>query len=201
MKTRVRFSTYVLPAICMVVLTPLASAGCGDLSKMQGPFQLDESQTAAATGGSGSFNALFTSATPVGMWNVKFLAEGNSSRNPPIPDNAVVDFGYVQFHYDGTEIMNSGAHAPATQNFCLGVWVRTGVLTYEVNHFALSYDATSGALTTKVNIREQITLNPNGNQYSGTFTINVYDANSGAQVDHIVGNVSATRVTIDQTQP
>jgi hypothetical protein len=208
MKTKIRFCTYVLPAIfCMAALAPLASAGCGDASKLQPPFQIDDQQAATLTahavtpsGGPG-FNSPFITATPVGMWNVKFLAAGNATRNPPIPDNVPVDFGYVQWHSDGTEIMNSGEHQPATQNFCLGVWVRTGLFTYEVNHFALSYDATSGNLAAKVNIREQITLGPSGNEYSGTFTINIFDASSGQQVDHIAGNIYATRVTVDQTQP
>src|SRR5580704_2977875 len=32
-----------------------------------------------------------------------------------------LQFGYAQFHSDGTEFYNSGGFAPATQNYCLGV--------------------------------------------------------------------------------
>ncbi len=90
---------------------------------------------------------------------------------------------------------------PATQNFCLGVWAQTGLFTFEVNHFALSYDATSGVLTNKVNIREQITLSPSGSAFSGTFTITIYNAAGTQQVDRLVGTVTATRVTVDQVAP
>lgn len=202
MKTKMRFCMYAVPAIFgAMAIAPLASAGCGDFSSLQLQSAAAVQQTTltahavAASSGNG-FNS-FATATPVGMWSVKFLAEGNATRNPPISDNSLIDFGYVQWHSDGTEIMNSGIHAPATQNFCLGVWVRTGFFTYELNHFALSYDATTGNLAAKVNIREQITLDPSGNEYSGTFTINAYDPSTDAQVDHIVGNVSGTRVTVD----
>ncbi len=135
------------------------------------------------------------------MWNIQFISQGNGGHTPSIPDGALIDFGYNLLHSDGTEMLNSGAHAPATQNFCMGVWARTGMFTYEVNHFALSYNSSTGALANKVNIREQITLSPSGNEFSGTFTINVYDVTGTQQVDHLVGTIAATRVTVDQTLP
>lgn len=211
MKLNIRFTTHILQALAVgTALASTASAGCGDLSSVQPPFQFVQPQAmalalhAAASVGSPSSmstNAMVNTASPIGMWNIQFLSLGNTGHNPPIPDGAVIDFGYTQWHSDGTEIMNSGAHAPATENFCLGVWVRTGMFTYELNHFALSYDATTGSLAGKVNIREQITLDPSGNQYSGTFTLNVYDPTGAQQVDHVAGTVTATRVTVDQTTP
>ena len=101
--------------------------------------------TAAATGG-----AEFNTATIVGLWSIQFISQGNTAHNPPIPDGAQIDFGYTQWHSDGTELMNSGGHAPATGNFCMGTWVRSGFFTYVLNHFALSYDASNGDLTGKV---------------------------------------------------
>lgn len=183
-----------------------AFAGCGDLASLQPPFQFVQSasvapQTRTQTASSGFENPLTTVANPIGMWNIQFISQGNGSHTPPIPDGALVDFGYNLWHSDGTEMLNSGAHAPATQNFCMGVWVRTGMFTYQVNHFALSYNSSTGALANKVNIREQITLDPSGNELSGTFTINIFDSTGTQQVDHIVGNITATRVTVDQTQP
>jgi hypothetical protein len=184
-----------------------ALAGCGDLNGLQQPFQFPQSQSAASNANAEArvraaySNPLTTVADPIGMWNIQFISQGNGNHNPPIPDGALVDFGYNLFHSDGTEMLNSGAHMPATQNFCMGVWVRTGMFTYTVNHFALSYDATTGALANKVNIREQITLDPSGNEISGTFTITIYDAAGTQQVDQIGGTIAATRVTIDQTLP
>jgi hypothetical protein len=210
MKLNNGFTTRVLQALAVgAVLASTASAGCGDVSGLQPPFTFVETQTAAlasrvaasANLASMSNNAMNITASPIGMWNIQFVSLGNGSHNPPIPDGASVDFGYAQWHTDGTEIMNSGAHAPSTQNFCLGVWARTGMFTYEVNHFALSYDATSGALANKVNIREQITLDPSGNEFSGTFTIAIFNAAGTQQVDKVVGTIAATRVTVDQATP
>jgi hypothetical protein len=97
--------------------------------------------------------------------------------------------------------LSAASPVPATQNFCMGVWLRTGMFTYEVNHFALNYDATTGTLAAKINIRQQITLDPSGNQLSGTFTIDVYNPAGTQQEDHVAGTVAATRVTVDQTTP
>jgi len=187
----------------LMLFAPRARAGCGDLTTLQGPFVFAQEtpngfllsraaveQKSAARGPAG--------ASIVGMWNIQLVSEGNTAHNPSIPDGAILDFGYNQIHSDGTEILNSGGHAPATGNFCLGVWGQTGFLTYEVNHFALSYYATSGALASIVNLREQITLSPSGDSYTGTFTLDVYDP-KGNHVDHVVGNVTAQRVTVDTT--
>jgi hypothetical protein len=185
----------------VMLLAPMATAGCGDLTTLQGPFvfaqdmpngillsRTAEAEKSEARGPAG--------ASIVGMWSFEFVSKGNTARNPSIPDGALIDFGYSQVHSDGTEIINSGGHAPATENFCLGVWGQTGFSTYEVNHFPLSYNATTGALANLINIREQITLSPSGHSFTGTFTLNVYDT-KGNQVDHLVGNVTATRVTVD----
>jgi hypothetical protein len=53
----------------------------------------------------------------VGFWKVTFTAEGNTE-GPP--DDTPIDSGYVQWHSDGTEIMNSG-RPPQNGNICLGV--------------------------------------------------------------------------------
>jgi hypothetical protein len=140
-------------------------------------------------------------ASIVGMWEVTFVSENNTAHTPPIPDGAVIDFGYSQWHIDGTEFLNSGGRAPATQNYCLGVWQPTGLATYQLNHFALSYDAGSGALNGKVNIRENVTLDRGGNTYAGTFTIDVYDPTGTTHLDHIGGRVTGTRVTVNTTLP
>lgn len=62
----------------------------------------------------------------VGFWKASFVSEGSTG----IPDGTVVDSPFVQWHSDGTEIMNS-TRAPVTQSFCLGVWHKTGKLTYD----------------------------------------------------------------------
>jgi hypothetical protein len=206
MKLNAQLTTRILQALAVgTALASTAFAGCGDLS---GPFTFApalavpavRSLAVVSPAAMGAANPM-SAASPVGMWNIQFISSGNGSHTPPIPDGALIDFGYTQWHSDGSEMLNSGAHAPATQNFCMGVWLRTGMFTYEVNHFALNYDATSGTLTGKINIREQVTLDPSGNQLSGTFTIDVYNPAGTQQVDHVGGTIAATRVTVDQTTP
>jgi hypothetical protein len=217
MKLQHRFAAYAVPLLAAAI-APSAMAGCGDVRNLQTAIvfaqpaanaqaitqRASEAARAAAASGAmsgASMSNASSAASIVGFWKIQLLSQGNTSRNPPIPDGAVVDFGYTQWHSDGTEIFNSGARAPATENFCLGVWARSGFLTYELNHFALSYDATSGVLNGKVNIQEQVTLDPSGELFTGTFTINIYDPTTGQQVDHIVGTVSASRVSVDDTTP
>jgi hypothetical protein len=210
MKLNARFATHVLPVLALgAILASTARAGCGDVSGLQPPFQLAQPlaaplavrAAASIRPASMSSNSMFNTASPVGMWNIQFISQGNGGHTPPIPDGALIDFGYAQWHSDGTELMNSGGHAANTGNFCMGVWVRSGMFTYEVNHFALSYDGTSGALVNEINIREQITLDPSGNELSGTFTIDIYNATATQLVDHLAGTIAATRVTVDQTTP
>jgi hypothetical protein len=69
-----------------------------------------------------------------------------------------------------------------------------------LNHFALSYDATTGLLNGKANIAETITLSPGGTKYSGTFTITEFDTN-GNEVDSVTGQIAADRITVDTTTP
>jgi len=130
-------------------------------------------------------------AAIVGMWKVQFVSEGTNG----IPDGTMIDSAYAQWHTDGTEIMNSG-RPPITSSFCLGVWKKTGESTYKLNHFALSWDPTGTVFVGPANIRENVTLNAQGNSFSGTFTIDQFDTN-GNTLAHIVGKITAQRVTPD----
>lgn len=86
-----------------------------------------------------------------------------------------------------------------TQNYCMGVWTSTGINTYQLNHFAVTYDST-GAYNGKANITENITLSTGGTRYSGAFTITQFNKN-GVQVDPAFGQLTATRITVDTTTP
>jgi hypothetical protein len=187
--------------IFAAMFVPSASAGCGDESNLQGPFVFPQAG-AQLRSSALSANAVRSSARSssrasiVGLWNVQFLSQGNTTHTPPIPDGALIDWGFNQWHSDGTELLNSGGHAANTGNFCMGVWGQTGFLTFELNHYALSYDATTGALVNIVNLREQDTLSPSGDSYSGTFTLDIYGP-KGNHVDHVGGTIIGTRVTVD----
>ena len=152
---------------------------------------LAREQSNAATGKSPSV---------VGMWSFQFISMGNTARNPSIADGTQLNFGYTQFHSDQTEILNAGARSPAQENFCLGVWQQTGNFTYQVNHFALNYDAATGTLLGRIIVIETITVSPGGTALSGTFVETVYDT-KGNQTDHLTGQVTAQRITVDTTTP
>jgi hypothetical protein len=192
-------------AISATLLAPFASAGCAIPTDLQGPVeyrQLHVNSAPAPENAQSTLKAVrvLGPASIVGMWKLELVSKGNTTHNPPIPDGALLDFGYSQWHVDGTEILNSGGRAPATENFCLGVWQKTGRTTYLLNHFALSYDAATGRLNGKSLIREDVTLSPGGTMYAGTFTIDVFDP-TGSHVDHVEGEVNAERVTVDTTAP
>jgi hypothetical protein len=128
----------------------------------------------------------------VGFWHVKFVSKG-SGNTPDVPNNTEVDAGYSQWHSDGTEIMNSGGHSPVTSAFCLGVWSQIGPRTYKLNHIAIAWDATGSALVGPVSLLEEVTLAPDGNTFSGSFTTNAY-TEAGNRLAHIQGEVTGTRV-------
>jgi hypothetical protein len=134
------------------------------------------------------------SAGIVGLWKFAFTAKGNSPPGPP--DGAPIDAGYVTWHADGTELMNSGRE-PRTGSFCMGVWKQVGESTYRLNHFALSWDSTGTVLVGPANIRETVTLDKDQDHYSGTFSIKQYAQDAKTVLGHVVGTVDATRIIVN----
>jgi hypothetical protein len=78
----------------------------------------------------------------------------------------------------------------------MGVWEQTGPFSYKLNHFALSYDP-SGTLNAKVNIKEDVTVDGKGNDFGGAFTIDVFDPNTNAPLQHVAGRIVGHRVTVN----
>jgi hypothetical protein len=118
----------------------------------------------------------------VGFWNVTITSDGQ-----------VIDSAYVQWHSDGTEIMNS-SRDPRSGNFCMGVWKKVGN-SYVLNHFAKSWDS-DGNLIGPAHVRQRVRVDQGGQSYSGVFTLDQYDT-SGNLLIHLAGEVSATRITVD----
>jgi len=174
-------------------LIPAANAGCGDVNWIQNqqwmafrsirPFSTMSTRAKEPDAPAG--------ADIVGMWRFQFVAKDNAG----IPDGTVIDTGLAQWHSDGTEFTNSGARKPATQNFCLGVWKKTGPSTYKLNHLALSYDD-AGNPNGTANIHEDVTVDDSGDTFTGTFAIDVFDP-AGNQVAKVTGVVMAQRFTVD----
>ena len=129
----------------------------------------------------------------VGFWNIVVSSKGN----PGIPDGTVLDRGLQQWHDDGTEMLNSSAQHPATQNYCLGTWVKTGAYTYKLNHFAYSYNADQ-SVAGLVRIRETVKVSRDGAAMTGTQTVDIYD-NLRNHLTTIQGTLVGARIDQDTT--
>ncbi len=199
MKTTLRKLSVAVGVILMgTILTVRASAECGSTARPRALQPQSWQGNELFQQGSWLLVSDHDDDPIVGMWQVKFTAEGNTGSGAP-PDGTPIDNAFVQWHSDGTEIMNSGRPAQ-DGNFCLGIWKRTGKSSYKLNHFALGNDTENapsgiGNPGGPTQIRESIVLSRDGNRYTGSFTLDAYDT-SGHNVAHIVGQVSATRVTV-----
>lgn len=130
----------------------------------------------------------------VGMWAVQFIDGGTGAQT---------DFGFTQWHADGTEFMNSAGHNPALQNYCIGVWAQTGPFSYHLTHYAEAYNPAgegtpNGTLAVTLRITEDVTVDGRASSYSGHFSIDVVDSQTLAPVagGHVQdGTVKGRRVT------
>ena len=175
-------SGMVIAGLAMVIIAamlgPIASAGCGKLDKPRTGASLWQEHSEKQD-----------DDPIVGFWRVKLVSKDNSG----IPDGAVLDAGFSQWHSDGTEILNS-SRPPETQSFCLGVWKKVEPFHYKLNHFAISW--ANGNLLGPANIREDVVLSHDRNSFTGTFTIDQYDQ-AGNILVHLVGQIEAKRITVD----
>lgn len=151
----------------------------------------DDALTHAADWQDGEANGLFHLAqvdagnihSIVGMWSFKMVAGGQT-----------VDFGYQQWHSDGTELLTSASRAPATGDFCMGAWRQVAPSRFHLNHYPLVVD-NNGVLQARVVLKEDVTVDPSGMNFSGTFTQDVYDASGTNKIaPTVTGEVTAQRV-------
>lgn len=128
-------------------------------------------------------------ASIVGMWHAVFTDSSGSN----------FDDSVVQWHADGTEIMNS--ERPAQDgNFCMGVWTRTGERKYVLNHLPWKGNDPSGAPQDGAQLIELITLSPDGNSYTGSYTFVPYAAD-GTPGPTFTGTITAKRITVNTKFP
>lgn len=187
------FRTGSLTTTAVLVCTVLATGAKADCGLSGGRYSPGAHLTAAwPETRSGSAELSSRSATDrdapgnasiVGLWKTTFISGGQ-----------VVDQGFDQWNSDGTEILND-TPPPATGNVCLGVWVKSGENSVKLKHPSWTFDA-NGNLTGTAIIREQVSVDPKGNTYKGTFTVDVFDL-AGNPVFHLAGTLKGERITVD----
>lgn len=172
-------------AVIAVTLTSVASAQCANISLDQLKSGMFHKQSFEGMGlGRPQLQTVDANLDPiVGFWKVSFDV-GDTN----------IDSSFVQWHSDGTEIMNS-KRPPATGSFCMGVWKKVAPFKYALNHYAISWND-DGTLLGITNFRESITLAKDGNHYAGSFTITQYDA-LGNELGGPTGDITAYRIKID----
>jgi hypothetical protein len=133
--------------------------------------------------------------TIVGLWHFTYTAKGDEALG--IPDGAIVDGGNTTWFADGNEATYSGMRAPDTGAECMGVWKKTGERAYKLNHIGLSWDPVNNVFAGPAFIKQYVSLEPNGDKYTGTFTITQL-APDGKTVEVVIkGLIKAYRVTVD----
>jgi len=117
------------------------------------------------------------------------------ARHSSIVGTWLVSYGpggeaYIQWHSDGTEWENIN-HPVLTGNICMGSWEVIGPHRVARNHFGWLF--TGGLLSGWFNETETDELSEDGNSYSGTNELKLYDL-SGNLIADIPGTASATRI-------
>jgi hypothetical protein len=164
-----------------------AQCGLSAISKPSAAWPENDSQPAVAASEAPAESALASpkdsTAPIIGLWRVTFVSGGQ-----------VVDQGFDQWNFGGTEILND-TPPPATGNVCLGVWVQTGPRTFKLKHPSWTFD-NSGNLNGTAIIREQVTVDGGGDNFSGPFTIDIYDLSNNLLL-HLSGQITGKRITVD----
>jgi hypothetical protein len=149
-----------------------------------------EARAATANANLPNFNAPGAHGSIVGFWKFAFTA----------PDGVTgIDWGFQQWHSDGTELTNSGGQLPATGNFCTGVWQQFGRGAYQLNHWAIAWNlpGTDPAdLAGLVNIRELVSVDGSGDSMTGSVSLDLYALDGTTLLAHLgEGTVSGERIT------
>jgi hypothetical protein len=153
-------------------------------------------------------------AAIVGFWTFEWRARADAALpndNPGIPDGALLDFGLVQWHEDGTEITNSGGRTPAVGDVCMGAWKQVDRSTFILRHLALGYGPPPGPVMGYQGVavlEMRVKVDSGGHTYHGNFTLTQYMSKfdptvPGSEFDEstveftLSGTVKATRVAAD----
>jgi len=156
------------------VAAPAAKASAAHSAMALAMAQAGASHTANNHGGP---------QTIVGLWQVTFSVEGQ-----------VVDQSFDAWNLGGTEILTDDTN-PIEDNVCIGTWVQTGRRTYKLKHPSYYFDDSGNLLGTAI-LRDAVTLSRDGQSYSGTELVDIYDT-AGNFLGEISSDLAATRISVD----
>ena len=112
----------------------------------------------------------------VGQWQVLMTAF------PGTNNEFIFDFGFQQFHSDGTELMISGGVPPTIGNVCIGAWERSAGGEIRLRHMTWNWagnevlgDLPTGYYLLEVTLR----TNSQGTAYTGTWRAASFDLGTG----------------------
>jgi hypothetical protein len=197
LRPRTRCATVALAILGLWAAFPTpASAGCNGeapsnlVNRISGaqPFLLRGWAQPTAVAADTEKDKDADDASIVGLWHILLLN----------PDGTAFDEGYDAWHSDGTEILNdNGQPQPANGagTVCLGIYKKTGPGTYKLKHPSWSIDA-NGVLAGVIVILEEVTLDADGNAFSGTYEWKSYDLKGNLTFEQ-TGDLKADRITPD----
>jgi hypothetical protein len=165
------------------LLTSTAWAGCGRAMSTSFSVLLPDEKVAAREALASSDNPGDGPNTIVGLWLTTVSVDGQS-----------VYQAFESFSSDGLEVLNDNG-APQAGNVCLGVWTSAG-RNIKVNHPSWNYDSNGNLIGTVV-IREQVALDPGGNSFKGTVSVDVYDLNGKQVQPTFTALLSGKRITVN----
>ena len=199
-----RFASMLVALVLALAVVPSALAQCGLPTKLVKPTSWQPGLRGAhILRASLADDGDEDNSSIVGMWHVIFTAK--TMNGNAIPDTGI-DNALTVFHNDNTEIMNS-FRPPQDGNFCLGVWKKIGSSKYYVNHipwfgnqFPNNTNNGIGSPTGPAQFLETITVAPDGNHFTGWFSLTAYNPDGSVSVT-FTGILAGTRITTSTTVP
>jgi hypothetical protein len=143
------------------------------------------------------------SSSIVGLWEFEFHLNGAQNG---FDDKALFDWGLATWHDDGTEIQFSAGRPPGAGDVCMGVWRQVGKHQFKLHHIALGLTppVASGTFVGPAIIRATVTVDNDGDSYSGPYSISLYPGSpdngtefneKGTPLVTFTGTITARRVT------
>ncbi len=188
-RTNVQLLVLLAAAVCFNVFVQGAAA-C-DLSHMLNNLKAVHQNGGAAQATKTPVGTQYGPPAPgngkksiVGMWQVSASYQGQ-----------LIDVYYDTWHADGNELFIDATN-PIEDNVCQGVWVTAPANNYKLKHQSWYFDTTGTLLGWSI-MRSHIQVGRDGNTFTGTANVLIYDTNGNLQVEMDGVVLEATRISVD----